>query len=254
MIERGPGWELRLGRWQDVLTDVECDAVITDPPYSERTHLGQRSTQANQADAWTTSPRTAIDYGSIDKAFCVDLLDAFGAVKWIVAFGDHISVGWFAGAADRAGRYTFAPIPWCKPDAAPRMQNDGPPTSAEFVHVSRARTKQAIDVIVKQPKGHYVMGTRPYRADQVVIGGKPVPLMREIVRSYSRPGDLVCDPCAGGGTTLLAAVMEGRRAIGAECDPETFEKAVERLRRGFTPALPGLEAAPTYSQGGLWDE
>jgi site-specific DNA-methyltransferase (adenine-specific) len=53
----------------------------------------------------------------------------------------------------------------------------------------------------------------------------------------SRPGDLICDPCAGGGTTLLAAVIEGRRAIGAECDPETFELAVRRLRRGYTPCL-----------------
>jgi 23S rRNA G2445 N2-methylase RlmL len=33
------GIELRLGRWQDVLDDiVQCDALITDPPYSERTH------------------------------------------------------------------------------------------------------------------------------------------------------------------------------------------------------------------------
>ena len=25
--ERGPGWELRLGRWQDVLEDVAVDAA-----------------------------------------------------------------------------------------------------------------------------------------------------------------------------------------------------------------------------------
>ena len=61
--------------------------------------------------------------------------------------------------------------------------------------------------------------------------------MRAIVRDYSEPGDLVCDPCAGGGTTLLAAVIEGRRAIGAERDPDTFAKAVARLRRGYTPCF-----------------
>lgn len=32
--------DLRLGRWQDVLADVECDALICDPPYSARTHKG----------------------------------------------------------------------------------------------------------------------------------------------------------------------------------------------------------------------
>lgn len=74
--------------------------------------------------------------------------------------------------------------------------------------------------------------------------------MRAIIRDYTRPGDLVVDPCAGGGTTLLAAVMEGRRAIGAEMDPATFDKAVARLRKGFTTPLPGMEA-PRMEQTGL---
>jgi site-specific DNA-methyltransferase (adenine-specific) len=70
-----------------------------------------------------------------------------------------------------------------------------------------------------------------------VAGGKPLWLMRAIVRDYTRPGDLVCDPCAGGATTLLAAAMEGRRAVGAEMDPVTFEKASKRLAQGYTPDL-----------------
>jgi DNA modification methylase len=61
--------------------------------------------------------------------------------------------------------------------------------------------------------------------------------MRALVRDYTRPGDLICDPCAGGGTTLLAGVMEGRRAVGAECMPEHYEIARKRLERGFTPSL-----------------
>ena len=81
-------------------------------------------------------------------------------------------------------------------------------------------------------------------------------LMRAIVRDYSRPGDLVCDPFAGGGTTLLAAVMEGRQAIGAELDPITFEKAEARLRGGYTPDLftGAPVAAPVGVQGDLLAE
>jgi site-specific DNA-methyltransferase (adenine-specific) len=79
--------------------------------------------------------------------------------------------------------------------------------------------------------------------------------MRAVIRDYSRTGDLVCDPCAGGATTLLAAAMEGRRAIGAEMDPETFRKAVKRLRKGWTAPMWRPDATPMRQQGlGLEDE
>ena len=42
------------------------------------------------------------------------------------------------------------------------------------------------------------------------------------------------DTYAGGRRAPIDAVTEGRSAIGAEIDPETFEKAVKRLRRGYT--------------------
>jgi DNA modification methylase len=41
----------------------------------------------------------------------------------------------------------------------------------------------------------------------------------------------VVDCTAGSGTTLLAAVQEGRRAIGAEINPETHKIATKRLTR-----------------------
>jgi len=69
------------------------------------------------------------------------------------------------------------------------------------------------------------------------MGGKPLRLMRAIVRDYTRPGDIVCDPCAGGGTTLLAALTEGRGAVGAEMDPAHYEIARKRLAAGYTPPL-----------------
>jgi hypothetical protein len=69
------------------------------------------------------------------------------------------------------------------------------------------------------------------------IGGKPLWLMRELVRDYTKPGNLVCDPCAGGGTTLIAASIEGREAIGAELDTETHNKAQARIAEGYTPDL-----------------
>ena len=62
-------------------------------------------------------------------------------------------------------------------------------------------------------------------------------LMRALVRDYSREGDVVCDPCAGAGTTLIAASMERRVGVGAEALPEHYQLARARIDRGYTPAL-----------------
>jgi DNA modification methylase len=44
----------------------------------------------------------------------------------------------------------------------------------------------------------------------------PIELPRRLIKLYSYPGDTVCDPFAGVGTTLRAAKNLGRRTIGIE--------------------------------------
>ncbi|MGW0015513.1 DNA-methyltransferase [Streptomyces tendae] len=60
---------------------------------------------------------------------------------------------------------------------------------------------------------------------------KPVPLMAELIESSSRRGETVLDPFAGSGSTLVAAILTGRRAIGCELDPRYVEVAVSRLSK-----------------------
>jgi site-specific DNA-methyltransferase (adenine-specific) len=69
-------------------------------------------------------------------------------------------------------------------------------------------------------------------------GGHPAPMPVEIARRCIRlstwPGEVVLDPFAGSGTTLLAARQLGRRAIGVERSERYCELAVRRLaQRGL---------------------
>jgi site-specific DNA-methyltransferase (adenine-specific) len=68
----------------------------------------------------------------------------------------------------------------------------------------------------------------------------PVALLERIVRVASNPGDLVLDPYAGTGTTLVAARRLGRRYLGIELCGATADRARERVRREQGP-IPGLE-------------
>jgi DNA modification methylase len=65
----------------------------------------------------------------------------------------------------------------------------------------------------------------------------PLELAERLVRMFSFVGDVVLDPFAGTGTTLLAALKWGREAIGVELVPRYAKLAEERLAR----ELPGAE-------------
>ena len=58
---------------------------------------------------------------------------------------------------------------------------------------------------------------------------KPLAVMDRIIRTTTVPGDVVLDPFAGSGTTLLAARNQGRRAVGIERDEAYCEVVADRL-------------------------
>ncbi|MCC6677504.1 MAG: site-specific DNA-methyltransferase [Phycisphaerales bacterium] len=57
---------------------------------------------------------------------------------------------------------------------------------------------------------------------------KPVALLELLIRACCPPGGLVLDPCCGSGTTLVAALRAGRRAVG--CDTSEAAVAIARQR------------------------
>jgi site-specific DNA-methyltransferase (adenine-specific) len=59
---------------------------------------------------------------------------------------------------------------------------------------------------------------------------KPTDLLAELIESSSRVGEVVLDPFAGVGSTGVAAILRGRRALLVEVDERYAEIAVERLR------------------------
>ena len=61
---------------------------------------------------------------------------------------------------------------------------------------------------------------------------KPIKLMKYLLQTYSKIGDLIIDNAMGSGTTLVAAKELGRKAIGIEIEEKYCEIAVDRLRQG----------------------
>lgn len=56
-----------------------------------------------------------------------------------------------------------------------------------------------------------------------------LPRVDILIEMSSRHGETVLDPFAGSGSTLVAGLLEGRRAIGIEVERAWFDVAVSRL-------------------------
>ena len=135
-VARGPGWELRCGDAFDVLADVESvDALISDPPYSERTHSGHDGAAADVGD------RQVLNYAAWNSAhvaaFCDDWSERCRG--WFAVMSDSVlSSSWRRHFEDR-GRLGFAPVPCVIPGMTVRLMGDGPSSWCIWLNVARPR-------------------------------------------------------------------------------------------------------------------
>ncbi len=58
---------------------------------------------------------------------------------------------------------------------------------------------------------------------------KPVDLFRWLIRTYSNEGDIILDNTCGEGTTVIAAALEKRSAIGIDTNAEYLSRAASDL-------------------------
>lgn len=234
--------DLYLGDYRDVL-GPHVDAVITDPPYSARTHEGHDggTDMANRKSGWmrksakridTPRPRRELSYKHWTRDDVQEFVEFWAPLNrgWFVCFSDSDLCQDWRRAFESVGLTGFQPIPALMPGMTVRMAGDGPSSWCVYANVAR-------------PKALHRWGTLPggYHGKPDSggghIGGKPEWLMRALVRDYTRPGDLVCDPCAGYGTTAIAALGMGRWFVGAEVDPGTHAAALRRIAGGVQQEL-----------------
>ena len=230
----------------EILPGLEgIDHIVTDPPYEAVLHRAAAAGRVRRTDGRAV-PRGA-DFEGIDE-----IREAVGRALvaasrgWVLAFTLAEGVGAWRDALQAAGGRYDTCLAWIKPDAAPRFNGQGPARGFECL------------VSAWCGRGHRSWnggGRRGVFTYPTAKGGhptaKPVPLMAALIQLYTRPGDLVCDPFMGGGSTGLAALALGRRFLGIERDEAHFALACERLDAAARqPALP-FAAPPAAVQTAL---
>jgi site-specific DNA-methyltransferase (adenine-specific) len=208
---------LHLGDCREILPTLpKVDAVITDPPYADRTH---KMAKTNKGKGHGTSLVTFAALTDDDFAECVQ--------QWLVA-----ASGWVVATCDyRHARLAFD-LPefvrlgaWVKPNPMPQISADRPGQGFETVLILHAgEVKKAWN-----RGGGSGVWTFNVIDSAEVSTQKPIGLLRAFVSDFTNYGHTVADPFIGSGTTGVAAGEQGRKFVGVEQDPERFDIACRRI-------------------------
>lgn len=226
--------ELWLGDCREVLPLLpQVDAVMTDPPFSEKPHKNATSNRSSNRYAAKAIDFSAIDFSAID---CL-LKSLHGKCSgWIVAIMDwrHIAELEFNLREDwEIVRFGV----WVKTNPMPQVSGDRPSNGWDGIAYLFPRGKKKI---------WYGGGSSGNWIGPVVTNGdhptgKPVGMLCQWVRNFTLPRQIILDPFMGSGTTGVACARLGRRFIGIEIDRKYFDIACERI-------------AAAQAQGALFDE
>ena len=203
--------------------------VLTDPPYLIA-HIGPTG--------------KAYEHFDTEESFTMEQLEEY-VKEWyrvlvpggtLVCWFDTFKLGELRAMCERAkfgGR--FRVIRWIK-DAGNQVEVKqtyigwgesalvvSKPQAKEIVFNNKDETGKAIAhrglFTARLPRG----GERFHPTQ------KPVDLFEDLIKLHTNPGDTVLDSFTGSGATPMACLLTGRSFIGAELNPEYFEKTQERL-------------------------
>jgi site-specific DNA-methyltransferase (adenine-specific) len=120
-----------------------------------------------------------------------------------------------------------------KPRVFNKLRIDLPiPPEYKYERVNGVYLSDVWDDIRELTSGYFA-GDEPIRdikGKRVHLQQSPVALLLRIILASTLPGDIVLDPFAGTGTTLVVARQIERNSIGIEIDPEYIKIIEERLK------------------------
>lgn len=203
------------------MDDMSVAAVLTDPPYTERTHAKAKTNKAGDDKAIEFASFTDEDLdnaiaecGRLTRSWLVATLDYRHAVRMELHTPPKLRVM-------RLGV-------WVKTNPMPQITGDRPGQGWEAIaYMHRDDVKPAWNGGGKH--GNYILPTIQNEGHPT---SKPLAMVSDWVRKFTAHGDTILDPFAGSGTTLRAAVDNGRKAIGVEMDEAYCEVIAKRLSQG----------------------
>lgn len=215
----------------DVLSRIELPkiaAIVMDPPYASgaRTEAAKPSSGAMlRGERWAAKP---IENDQMTTAGFVWLMREvlLAARPYLVRGGSVLSfIDWrqwpnLVGAVESTNLRVQGMVVWDK-------ESFGLGNGFRVQHELIMHAADGVPIISDRGVANVLRFARV--ANSTHPSPKPVGLVEQLLEVVTAPGDVVLDPFAGEGPTLVAAKNLGRRAIGIEIKEEHCATAAGRF-------------------------
>ena len=201
------------------IPDKSVDLIITDPPYSRNTitahsrngvrNLGDLSIQEFFYREMFIQFKRILKDGCVCFTFCDDLFYPILFASSYNSLQGHSLITWDKGhiSFGRPIRKRHELIMYCSNGGGGQFYPSESRTYFPSIIVHKKETQKEHDA------------------------QKPLSLLLDLVKHFSKENSIVLDPFIGSGTTLVAAKQLGRNFIGIEISPEYCKIAEDRLRQ-----------------------
>lgn len=256
------------------LPDESVQLVVTSPPYN----IGKEYETTLDIDTYVAQQRRIIDecvrvlrpegslcwqvgnYVNNGEIIPLDVLlyDSFkqnglkmrNRIIWHFGHGLHCSkrfsgryetVNWFT----KSDEYVFNLDAVRVPQKYPGKKHFKGPKKGQYSGNPKGKNPSDVWEIPNVKSNHVEKTEHPCQF--------PIALVQRLVLALSNEDDLVLDPFLGVGTTAAAALLNGRRAAGAELVEKYYRIAIMRVREAMAgtlrvrPDRPVYEPPPTLS-------
>jgi site-specific DNA-methyltransferase (adenine-specific) len=205
---------------------TECDLIVTDPPYGQDFVSNRRTATESFGKIVGDQDGLAI----VEKLLII--LKTLRRGRHVYIFGSHkldlsklplcaqVEIIWdkeIRGSGDLTS-------PW-----GPQHENI---LFAVYEISAVNRSKGYGNLSARLRKGSVIRAQRA-QSERAKFhpSEKPISILRQMIESSLILGEIVYDPFCGSGSTLIAALLEGRKAIGCEIDEKYCEVAAKRLSK-----------------------
>ncbi len=215
-----------------------CDMILTDPPYNISNDAAVITRNGGKfGKAKPIAPKFDFDHTIEPEEWLPLAIELLKEDAVLVIFCADRQIPEYYRILERYG-FKYMLSAWVKPNPTPQARKVKWCTGLEHFIIAY-RGKHHYNYKAGMHPG-YIIASSPRKRYHPTE--KPQKVLREIIKWWSFPGDVILDPFAGSGSTGVAAVSLGRCFVGIEIDKEYFEVMKKRV--------PKLRPLPIYFTSG----